>query len=64
MFFLDSVGRRPLLMAGAVGCFISLVMVGSLIAAYGDNWPAHQTAGRVAIGEHLGRLCCFDDDLS
>jgi hypothetical protein len=28
-------------------------MVGSLIAAYGDNWPAHQTAGRVAIGEFV-----------
>lgn len=36
-------------MAGSVGCFTSLVMVGSLIAAYGDNWPAHQSAGRVAI---------------
>lgn len=50
VLYLDSVGRRPLLMAGAVGCFISLVMVGSLIASYSDNWPAHQTAGRVAIG--------------
>ncbi|KIJ18533.1 L-arabinose isomerase [Paxillus involutus ATCC 200175] len=46
---LDTVGRRPLLMWGAAGCFVSLVMVGSLIAVYGDDWPAHMTAGRVAI---------------
>lgn len=36
-------------MIGSVGCFVSLIMVGSLIAAYSDNWPAHATAGRVAI---------------
>jgi len=49
VLFLDSVGRRPLLMAGAAGCGISLVMVGSLIAAYGHDWPSHVVAGRVAI---------------
>ncbi|KIK76447.1 hypothetical protein PAXRUDRAFT_169987, partial [Paxillus rubicundulus Ve08.2h10] len=46
---LDSVGRRPLLMWGAIGCFVSLVMVGSLTAVYGDDWPAHMIVGRVAI---------------
>lgn len=38
-------------MAGAAGCFGSLVIVGSLIAAFGSNWLAHPVAGRVAIGE-------------
>lgn len=51
VFFLDRIGRRPLLMAGAAGCFFSLIMVGSMIAAYGDDFPAHPVAGRVAIGE-------------
>ncbi|KIJ68058.1 hypothetical protein HYDPIDRAFT_25505 [Hydnomerulius pinastri MD-312] len=46
---LDSVGRRPLLMWGAAGCTVSLIIVGSLIAAFGDNWPAHTTAGSTAI---------------
>ncbi|KAH7888933.1 general substrate transporter [Phlebopus sp. FC_14] len=46
---LDSVGRRPLLMCGSAGCFVSLIIVGSLIAVYGTDWPAHTTAGRVAI---------------
>jgi hypothetical protein len=38
-------------MAGAAGCFISLAIVGSLIAGYGTNWPAHPLAGHAAIGE-------------
>ncbi|KAF9227144.1 general substrate transporter [Gyrodon lividus] len=45
----DTVGRRPLLMWGAAGCFVSLVMVGSLIALFSDNWPAHTIAGYAAI---------------
>jgi MFS family permease len=61
VLFLDSVGRRPLLMAGAAGCGISLVVVGSLIAAYGHDWPSHVVAGRVAIGEcHRNDLCPLD----
>jgi hypothetical protein len=40
------------LMAGAAGCFFSLIMVGSMIAAYGDDFPSHPVAGRVAIGEY------------
>ncbi|GAA5987746.1 hypothetical protein JCM10908_007196 [Rhodotorula pacifica] len=49
VFFIDRVGRRVLLLAGAVGCGLSLIVVGSLIAAYGHDWPAHTVAGRVAI---------------
>ncbi|KAF8552187.1 D-xylose-proton symporter [Imleria badia] len=49
VILLDNVGRRPLLMWGAAGCCISLVIVGSLIAAFGNDWPNHATAGHVAI---------------
>lgn len=38
-------------MAGAAGCCGSLIVVGSLIAAFGSDWPAHPVAGHVAIGE-------------
>ena len=50
IILLDSVGRRPLLMSGAAGCCISLVIVGSLIAAFGSDWPGHVSAGHAAIG--------------
>lgn len=50
VFFLDNVGRRPLLMMGAAGCFVSLVVVGSMVAAFSPNWTEHVAAGRVAIG--------------
>ncbi|BEI91380.1 uncharacterized protein CcaverHIS019_0402000 [Cutaneotrichosporon cavernicola] len=49
VFFLDRVGRRKLLMVGAAGCFVSLVMVGSLVAAFGHDWPKYAVQGRVAI---------------
>ncbi|KAI6167614.1 general substrate transporter [Pisolithus thermaeus] len=48
IMLLDSVGRRPLLMFGALGCCISLLIVGSLVAAFGSNWLAHASAGHVA----------------
>ncbi|KAG8214110.1 general substrate transporter [Butyriboletus roseoflavus] len=49
IILLDTVGRRPLLMWGAAGCCFSLVIVGSLIAVFGDDWPSHVAAGHVAI---------------
>ncbi|KAN0091350.1 Sugar transporter domain containing protein [Tylopilus felleus] len=49
VILLDTVGRRPLLIWGAAGCCISLVMVGSLVAAFGNDWQGHVTAGHVAI---------------
>jgi MFS family permease len=49
IILLDNVGRRPLLMCGAAGCCISLVIVGSLIAAFGSDWKDHVTAGHAAI---------------
>jgi len=52
VFLLDRVGRRPLLMAGAVGCFLSLLVVGSCIAGTGGNFESDPMAGNVAIGEY------------
>lgn len=46
---LDSLGRRPLLMSGAAGCFTCLAIVGSLVTVYGKDWPAHAIAARIAI---------------
>lgn len=49
LFFIDRVGRRPLLMCGAAGTFISLVIVGSIVGAYGDSLSENKTAGWVGI---------------
>jgi MFS family permease len=46
---LDSLGRRPLLISGAAGCFTCLAIVGSLVTAYGKDWQVHAGAARVAI---------------
>lgn len=38
-------------MAGAVGCFMSLIVVGSMIAGYGGTFDVNPMPGHVAIGE-------------
>jgi len=49
LFLIDRVGRRPLLMCGALGTFISLVIVGAIIGAYGSSLPLHKGAGWTGI---------------
>jgi MFS family permease len=49
LVFIDRVGRRPLLMCGAAGTFISLVIVGSIVGAYGDSLSENKAAGWVGI---------------
>lgn len=49
LFLIDRVGRRPLLLAGAVGTFISLVIVGGVIGGYGETLSQHPAAGWTGI---------------
>ncbi|KLJ11491.1 MFS transporter, SP family, sugar:H+ symporter [Blastomyces silverae] len=49
LFWIDKVGRRVLLMCGATGTCISLVIVGAIIGKYGSSLVEHAAAGWVGI---------------
>ncbi|KAL2408470.1 putative glucose transporter rco-3 [Exophiala dermatitidis] len=49
LFLIDKVGRRPLLVCGGIGTFISLVIVGGIIGGYGDSLVSHKAAGWTGI---------------
>lgn len=49
LFLIDGVGRRPLLMCGAFGTMVSLVIVAGIIGAYGDELVNHKSAGWAGI---------------
>ncbi|CZR67022.1 probable transporter (major facilitator superfamily) [Phialocephala subalpina] len=49
LFLIDKVGRRPLLMCGAFGTMVSLVIVAGIIGSYGDELVNHKSAGWAGI---------------
>ncbi|KAK9470705.1 general substrate transporter [Dipodascopsis tothii] len=49
LLLIDRLGRRTLLMSGAIGTFIALVVVGAIIGKYGDALSEHHSAGWTGV---------------
>jgi MFS family permease len=49
VLYIDQLGRKPLLIAGALGMGTFHIIVAGLFGAYGSHWPQHIAAGWVAV---------------
>ncbi|KAF2161428.1 hypothetical protein M409DRAFT_69778 [Zasmidium cellare ATCC 36951] len=49
IMIIDKVGRKPLLLFGSTGMFISQVVVGVIVATCSNDWAAHRAAGWGAV---------------
>src|SRR5690606_19619793 len=49
VLYIDQLGRKPVLITGAIGMAICHFIIAILFAQYSDNWPAHSAAGWAAV---------------
>ncbi|KAH1619788.1 hypothetical protein KXX65_008532 [Aspergillus fumigatus] len=49
MLIIDRVGRKPMLLVGSVVMFLSMVIVGVIVAKFQHDWPSHVAAGWTAV---------------
>ncbi|GFZ44935.1 hypothetical protein JCM24511_02661 [Saitozyma sp. JCM 24511] len=56
---LDRVGRRPMLLAGAVSVAISHAIVAAMIATYSYDWTIHKVPAWVGVGFIFGVMLCY-----
>ncbi|KAJ5234402.1 uncharacterized protein N7469_003570 [Penicillium citrinum] len=56
---MDTLGRRKLLIIGAVLMAIAHIIIAVMVGIYSDNWPAHQTQGWVSAAFLLFYMIAF-----
>lgn len=49
MAIIDKVGRKPMLYAGSVVMWFSMVIAGIIVAKFQHDWESHAAAGWVAV---------------
>lgn len=49
MVVIDKVGRKPMLIAGSIVMWISMVLAGIIVAKFGHDWVKHSAAGWTAV---------------
>ncbi|KAF9885468.1 hypothetical protein FE257_012904 [Aspergillus nanangensis] len=56
---MDSLGRRPLLLSGALVMTVSHVIIAVLVGMFSDNWPAHRPQGWASVAFLLVYMIAF-----
>lgn len=59
LWTMDSLGRRPLLLAGSVGMALSHLIISFLVGRYSFNWPAHRLQGWTSVSMLLVYMIAF-----
>jgi len=49
VMYVDSWGRKPTLVTGAIGMAICHYIIAAIVASFSDDWPNHQGAGWAAV---------------
>ena len=47
--YVDSWGRKPVLITGAIGMAVCHFIIAAIVASFSDDWPNHQGAGWAAV---------------
>jgi len=51
IYYIDRIGRKPLMMTGSAGMCICEMVIGIIVATCGSDWTKHVAAGWVAVGK-------------